>query len=94
MQAPKRQRRQQTHGIEMAGMIGHQDKGAVVRQMLRPADFEAMITAEQPANNQGDERAHSINEHVGLAGEIPQPFHHLQVQVGGRRVAPSFHRNG
>ncbi len=75
-------------------MIRHQDERALIPQILGADNLEAMPGAQQSANDQRDERAQTIDQHVRLAREIPQAFDHGLVEVGRRRVVPPFHRKG
>jgi hypothetical protein len=74
-------------------VIRHEDERAVISEMLFANDLEPAIRPEQSANDEGDERSHSVNQHVGLPGKIPEPFGQGLVEIGGRLVLPAFHRS-
>jgi hypothetical protein len=61
--------------------------------MFLPDDLESAPGAEQSANDQRDEGAHSVDEHVGLTREIPEPLDQSLVEIGGGLILPAFHRS-
>ena len=93
MQSPQWQAGEQANRVEMAGVIRDQNEGPVVAEMLFANDLEAAIRSQQSANDQRDERAQSIDEHVRVPGKIPEPLDERLVEIGGGFVLPAFHRS-
>ena len=93
MQLPQPQRREETDGVEVAGMIRHEHERAIAAHVLVSDNFKTAIGAEQSANDQRDERAQSVDEHVRLAGKIAQPLDEPLIEILGRFVLPFLHRS-
>ena len=90
MQLPQPQRREETDGVEVAGMIRHEHERAIAAHVLVPDNFKTAINAEQSANNQRDEGANAVDKHVGLPGKITEPVDDALVEIGGGFVLPAF----
>ena len=56
-------------------------------------DFKSMIDAQPSADDQRNERARSIHQHVGLARESAQAIDQWLIEIAGGVVMPGIHRN-
>ena len=83
MQLPQPKCSEETNRVKMAGMIRHHHERAIAPHVLVSDNFKTAISAEQSANDQRDERAQSIDEHVRLAGKVAEPLDEPLVGVAG-----------
>jgi hypothetical protein len=74
-------------------MICDEHERTIAPQMFLSHDLEAAIGAEEGPDDQGDERAQSVNEHVRLTGKIAESLGQGLVEIGGGLVLPAFHRS-
>ena len=93
MQFAQRQCRQQAERVEMTAVIGDDDEGSVAAEVFVADNFEAMISAQPGANDQCRKRAHSINEHVGLARKSAKPLNQRLIEIARGIVTPPLHRS-
>jgi len=61
MQFAQRQRGKEAERVEMTGMICHDDERSVRPKIFMPDNFKPVIDAQPSADDQGDQRAHSVN---------------------------------
>src|SRR5881396_2984665 len=59
--AATRQRGKEAERVEMTGMIGHDDKRAICPKIFVPDDLKPVIDAQPAADDQCDQRTHSVN---------------------------------
>jgi hypothetical protein len=57
-------------------------------------NFEAIVNAEQSANDQSAQGTQSVNEHVRLARKLAEPADWRPIEIAGGIVAPLFHFSG
>lgn len=94
MQFSQRQRGQKTQGVEMAGMIGHNDEGIVAEQPLGAHNFKTVIAAQPQPQDQSDACAQRVDQHVWFARKIAEPFGRRLLNVRHLVMSPAFHRRG
>src|SRR6266446_888463 len=92
MQFAQRQRGEKAERVEMTGMICYDDERSVRPKILMPDNFEPVIDAQPSADNQSDQRAHSIHQHVGLPRKSAQAINEWLIEIAGGIVMPGSHR--
>jgi len=94
MQFTQGQSGEKAERIEMTGMICYDDERSIRPKILMPDDFKPVIDAQPSANDQRDQRAHSVHQHVGLARKSPQAIDKWLTDIAGGIVIRGFHRKG
>ena len=75
----------------MTRVIPDQDERTIARQMFRADDLEPIVDSERDANDERNERAQRVDEHVGLARKLAQSLDRRFAEIAHRRIAPTLH---
>lgn len=92
MQFAQRQRSEKAECVKMTGMICHDDKRPVRPKIFVPDNFKPVIDAQPSADDQCDQRARSVNKHVGFARKSAEAINDWLIDIAGGIVMPGFHR--
>ena len=88
----QRQSGGEDHNVEMAGVIGNQDKGGGVGQMLTASDFDVFGEFQNAVNPPPPEIAGDQAEQAAFADDRFAAGFALEVEVAGGLVFPVVHR--
>jgi len=94
MQFAQWQRGEKTEGVEMTGMICYDDERSVRPKIFMADDFKPVIDAQPSADDQCDQSAHAVNQHVGLAWKSAQTINEGLIDIASRSVMRGFHSKG
>src|SRR6266566_1544099 len=92
MQFAQGQSGEKAERVEMTGMVCHDDERSVRSKIFMPDNFEPVIDAQPSADDQCDQRAHSVNQHIRLARKSAQAINQWLIDIAGGIVMPGFHR--
>ena len=92
MQFAQGQRGEKAERVEMTGMICYDDERSVRPKIFMPDNFKPVIDAQPSADDQRDQRAHSVNQHVRFARKSAQTINQWLIEIAGGIVMPGIHR--
>src|SRR5882724_8322552 len=92
MQFAQGQRGQKAERVEMTGMICYDVERSVRPKIFVPDDFKPVIDTQPSADDQSDQSAHAVNQHVRLARKSAQTINQGLIDIAGGIVMRGFHR--
>ena len=78
----------------MTRMICYDDERSVRPKIFMADDFKPVIDAQPSADDQCDQRAHAVNQHVGLTRKTAQTINQRLIDIARGIVIRGFHRKG